>query len=58
MLQIGSLLCLATIPFGIINSLHHVVARYPSPERNRAHSVAENSLRSEYALAFASRVSQ
>ncbi|NKB87229.1 MAG: phosphatase PAP2 family protein [Acidobacteria bacterium] len=36
-LQIGSLLCLATIPFGIGNSLHHTIAKYPSPERWRAH---------------------
>jgi membrane-associated phospholipid phosphatase len=52
-LQIGSLLCLATIPFGIVNSLHHLVARYPSPARARAHAFNAGAAIFFFALAFA-----
>ena len=37
MLQTGSLLCLWTLPFGAVNSFYHLTARYPSPQRTRAH---------------------
>jgi len=37
MLQTGSLLCLWTLPFGVVNSLYHLTARYPSPQRTQAH---------------------
>lgn len=37
MLQAGSLLCLATIPFGVINTIYHLTARNPSPQRGRAY---------------------
>jgi len=37
MLQTGSLLCLLTLPFGVVNSLYHMTAKYPSPQRTRAH---------------------
>ena len=37
MLQTGSLLCLWTLLFGAVNSFYHLTARYPSPQRTRAH---------------------
>ena len=35
----GSILCLMTIPFGVINSLWHVVARRPHPRRGLYHLI-------------------
>lgn len=37
-LPVGSLLCLATVPFAVTNSLQHAIARYPSSERGRVHA--------------------
>jgi membrane-associated phospholipid phosphatase len=38
-LQIGTLLCLLTIPFALVNSLHHALARRPVSNRRRIHAV-------------------
>ena len=38
-LQIGTLLCLLTIPFAAVNSLQHALARRPVPIRRRIHAV-------------------
>lgn len=38
-LQPGALLCLFTIPFALISSLHHELARYKQPQRWRIHGV-------------------
>ncbi|HJO03589.1 MAG TPA: phosphatase PAP2 family protein [Acidobacteriota bacterium] len=38
-LQIGTLLCLLTIPFAAVNSLHHALAQRPVPGRKRIHAV-------------------
>ncbi len=38
-MQIGTLLCLLTIPFAAVNSLHHLLARRPAANRGRIHIV-------------------
>lgn len=37
--QIGSFLCLMTIPFGVVNSFWHLIARHPHPRRYWFHLV-------------------
>ena len=36
-LQVGSLLCLATVPFAVVGSLYHLTAKYPYPGRARVY---------------------
>ncbi len=51
-LSTGSLLCLSVAPFGMINSLYHLTARYPSPDRWGAHTYNLITGASFAALAF------
>lgn len=37
--QAGTVLCLLTIPFGVVNSIYHLVARRPHPMRMRFHFI-------------------
>lgn len=51
-LQVGSLLCLATIPFAVVNSLYHLTARRPRERRARYHLVNAATIVFFTALAF------
>jgi membrane-associated phospholipid phosphatase len=51
-LSIGSTLCLATVPFAVGNSLYHLTARYPHPERVRTHAFNAATAIAFTALAF------
>lgn len=51
-LQVGSLLCLATIPFALVNSLYHATANRPRERRWRYHLVNLATSAFFVALAF------
>lgn len=52
-LQDGSLLCLATIPFAVVNSAYHELARRPHEQRARLHAVNAGTTVFFLVLAFA-----